>query len=422
MLFILAMTFSVDTAMKLLLKLTFFTGILCFALYSRAQVSYRSFHEQIDLNVKSEMGLELWNYYLRFDLDSLKIAAVDLLLVASEEEHEFARAVGTRMLGSYLYRSGKIEQGLGYLNIARDYFEKREDFMVASEVYNEIGHSYFLQGKFGEAKHAYEKSIRLGEQSTDATAAFNGKLGLGKAYIALGDTNVGMTLIHSYKQLSLQNQKYEAASDAFAYLAQIESALKHPGLSNEYYIRSVDYSRRSRSKVHIANSYTNLAILKFGLEQFDSSLYFFKESLRLREEMSSIRPIIESYYNLGFFYAERDSIDKAIMCYEKSVELARKHKHYQDEMDALTELVKIYKSRNMLEEAETMELRIKELDSLSRLKKYQEDVELQKLDLDFEGKKSKKKSEGGIGWITFTIIVVSLVLLFFLFLERRKFN
>lgn len=408
--------------MKLYLKLTFFAGFLSCALNSQAQVSYESFHDQADLNVKSEMGLELWNYYLRFNLDSLKVAAVDLLLVASEKEHEFARAVGTRMLGSYLYRSGKIDQGLGYLNVARDYFEKREDYMVASEIYNEIGHSFFLQGKFEEAKESYEKSIRLGEQSTDATAAFNGKLGLGKAYIALGDTNVGMTLIHSYKQLSVQNQKFEAASDAFAYLAQVESAMKHANLSNEYYLRSVEFSRRSKSKVHLANSYTNLGILKFGLEEYDSSLFFFKESLRLREEMRSIRPIIESYYNLGFFYAERDSIDKAISCYERSVELARKHEHYTDEMDALTELVKLYKDRDMLERVETMELRIKELDSLTRLKKYQEDVELGKLDLEFEGKKKAKPDEGGIGWITFTIIVISLVLLLFLFLERKRIS
>ena len=64
------MTFSVNTAMKLYLKLTFFAGFLCCALHSRAQVSYDAFHNQTDLNVKSEMGLELWNYYLRFNLDS----------------------------------------------------------------------------------------------------------------------------------------------------------------------------------------------------------------------------------------------------------------------------------------------------------------------------------------------------------------
>lgn len=404
------------------LKATFTFLLLTIASNLNAQVSYSAFENQSDLNVKSEMGLELWNYYSRFNLDSLKIAAVDLLLDASSEEHEFARAVGTRMLGSYLWQSGKVDQGLGYLVASCEYFEKKEDFMIASEILNEIGHSHFVNGNQDEAKEAYKKSLRLGEQSPDATAAFNGKLGLAKSYIVTGDTNVGMSLLHSYKQLSIQNQKYEAASDAFAYMAMIESDRGNDNLSVEYYTRSISYSKRSKSKVHIAHSYANMGILKFTLEEYDSSLHYFKKSLELRLEQKSIRPILEGYYNLGFFYMERDSTLLAIQNFNKSIELAKKNEHYSDEIDALNELIVIYNEMDNTDLVGEYTVRIEKLERLIDAKSSSEDKEIKRIDLEFEGKEKVLSTESGVGWITFSLIVVGATLLFLLFLERRRLS
>lgn len=416
------MTDLVKPTMKLNLKLTLVALSLAITSFVSSQVSYNSFKEEADLNIKSEMGLELWNYYIRFNLDSLKVAAVDLLLLASEEEHEFGRAVGTRMLGSYLYRSGKIDQGLEYLSIAKKFFEQKEDYMIASEVYNEVGNALQLKGDFERAKEAYRKSLRLGEQSPDPTAAFNGKLGLGKVYIALGDTNVGMSLIHSYKQLALQNQKYEAASDAFAYLAMVESARKNENLAQEYYLKSVDNSKRSESKVHLAHSYANLGILKFGLEEYDSSLYFFKQSLRLREEMSTARPIAEAHYNLGFFYKERDSTDLAIQEFSISADIAKRNKLLSDEIDALKELIPLYEGKSMADKVIECEARIEKLKRKMKVMASAENKELEELDLKFSEKKNKKEEKEGLSWITFTIVVLALAVLLFFFLERKHFS
>ncbi|NQY68382.1 MAG: hypothetical protein HRT72_11765, partial [Flavobacteriales bacterium] len=82
---------------------------------SRAQISYSEFLNEDDIRHKAELGLELWNNYLRSDLDSVKVIAIELLMDASEKEDEFARAIGTRILGSHLFRSGNIDQGIEYL-------------------------------------------------------------------------------------------------------------------------------------------------------------------------------------------------------------------------------------------------------------------------------------------------------------------
>jgi len=387
---------------------------------SRAQLTYEEYRDQHDLNIKSEMGIELWNYFIRHNLDSLKIAAVDLLLDAADKKHDFARAVGARMLGSFLYRSGKLDQGLDYLTIAKTYFEKKEDYLIASEICNEIGHVYFLKGDFKSAKKYYNASLKYGVQSPDETAAFNGKLGLGKAYIALGDTNTGMTIIHSYKQLSLQNQKYEAASDAFSYMAMIESMRKFDDLSAEYYIRSVNYSKLSKSKIHLSHSYANMGILKFGMKDYDSSLYYFQESLDLRLELKAIRPTIEAYYNLASYYWELDSIPSAIRYFNQGLELAKRHKFTVDEVDILTGLIEIYGDLNDQLKVERLSARKAELEEQMKQKLGLDDEIIAGIDLDFMSKSPQKKKEGGLSWVAFTIIVVAIALVVFIVLERKR--
>jgi len=371
------------------------------------------------------MGLELWNYFNRANLDSLKIAAVDLLLLASEEEHEFARAVGTRMLGSYLYQSGKIEQGLDYLNMARSYFEKKEDYVITSEIWNEIGHAYYLQGSHSKAKKAYLNSIRYGEKSTDATAAFNAKLGLGRAFIAEGDTNAGMTELHSYKQKSLESEKYEAAADVFAFMAMIEGQRGDSLLSQEYFDRSLSFSKRSGSKVHLAHSFANRGIRAFNAGNPDSSLYYFKKSLELRLEMKSMRPILEAYYNLGAFYFEVDSLEQSIKQFEIGREFSEKYEFWIDLKDFLDALIPIYEEQGKKDLVETYTIRKQEVEALISKKDNINDEVWNSINLDFtsdKGKGLEVTEKGGVSWIYFVLITLGVLVVAFLILERKRIN
>ncbi|GAB5418381.1 MAG: hypothetical protein Crog4KO_15150 [Crocinitomicaceae bacterium] len=410
--------------MNRIIRYTFFILCILASAESHAQVSYRQFKSQQDLNLKAELGLELWNYYTRSDLDSLKIAAFDLLLAAAEEEHEFARAVGSRMLGDYLYRTGKIEQGLEYLNLALGFFEKREDYVVASEVWNAIGHAYQLDGSLNKSKDAYKKSLQLGEQSTDATAAFNAKLGLGRTYILAGDTTTGMSIWHSYKQLSLEAEKYEAAADVYAFMAMIESERGNKDQSSEYYNLSIEYGGRSSSKSYRANRFANLGIQKFGEADYDSSLYFFKKSLELRLELNNMRQILEGYYNLGFYYMSVDSLDKCSEYFDLVLEKAEEHKLWVDLSDYLKEFIDIYGELGRNELIAVYKTRLVEVDEIIKDKNSTDEKILKELDLNFSDKRKKQvemKDPGGIDWTLFIVIVLAALVILFLFLERKRF-
>ncbi|XOV68940.1 MAG: tetratricopeptide repeat protein [Fluviicola sp.] len=412
--------------MKLLIRY-YCIALLFIAPFSvKSQMDYKSFQLQTDLNIKSEMGMELLNYYVRFNLDSLKVAAIDLLLDASEHKHDFARAVGTRMLGSYLCKAGNQNQGLEYLTIAKEYFEKKEDYVIVSEICNAMGHAHLRNGSYDKAKEAYNQSLRMGEISNDATAAFNGKLGLGRVYIEIGDTASGMTIWHQYKLASVANEKYEAAADVYALMAQVEADRKNNSLSQEYYGRSIEFSKRSKSKSHIAHSYANEGIRKFLQKDYDSSLFYFEKSLEMRLELKAIRPILEGYYNMGAYYSGLDSLQKAVEYFDTGRKIAEEYKMWTDLKDFLVDLIDIYDSR---ENAVLKAVAVRRLEEVEQIIEEQSNAREElpaAIDLNFTSKKSadeiKVYDKGGVNWVFFVVgVLIGLALLFF-FLERKRFS
>ncbi|MDX2359855.1 MAG: tetratricopeptide repeat protein [Crocinitomicaceae bacterium] len=322
-----------------------------------SQCSFQEFSNEQDIDKKSEMCIYLTNEYLRGDLDSLKIISVELLISAAEAKSAFGKAIGYKCLASYQIRTGEIETGLEHFLDAKEYFERKQDPQLLSEIYNEIGNAHYLLGEYNDAIKAYLKSLEYGKTSPDKTDAFNGKNGLGKSYCALGDTAVGVYTMAEYKNESIKASKFEAAADAYAYLGQIEMERGNILLAKEYYGKSVLFSRRSDSKVHLSHALNNQAILQFNLGDMDSSLYYFEESLRLREQLSNYKGIVESYYNLGFFYAATSDFHNGYINYNRSAEIAHDNNFIGDELDALNELIAICEELGYKEEQENYEAR-----------------------------------------------------------------
>lgn len=345
--------------------LTFFCSLIaCVVLNSSvAQYHYSDYQFSTDINQKGEIGLYLSNEYERHNLDSLKILGVDMLMVADEHQNEFVQAVGNRALGSYLLRKGQVDQALHSLKSARRYFEKKADYHLLSETYNIIGNAYYLKGKHKEAIRAYKQSIEFGEHSKHETSSFNGKLGLGRAYCAHGDTAVGILVVEEYTKKSVRLKKYEAAADGSSFLAMIEMDRGDMEKSKLLYAESLIYSQKSKSKIHLSHAYNNKAILHFNLGEMDSSLLYFRKALKIREEMGHEIGVIESYFNLASFFFVNGPMDSSIVYFQRSRDRARKNKFNRDEMDALSELQVIFEKQNNRAEIDRIEQRMLELKS-----------------------------------------------------------
>ncbi len=356
---------------KLIVAIAFFR-VLCTPV--GAQHTYASFQHEEDIVKKAEAGLYLWNEYLRNDLDSLKIMAVELMLAAAEEKNAFAKAVGESSLGSYQIRTGEIEQGIEHLNSSRRFFSKREDYDQLSINYNELGNAYYLLGKYHDAIKMYLSSLRYGALAPDPTSAFNAKIGLGRSYCATGDTAVAVHTILKYKDEAAKFRKFEAVADAYAYLGEVEME-RNPDLSREYYEKSILFSGKSNSRAHLSHAYNNMAILHFNLGELDSSLFYFEKALSIRKKINHQKGLIESYYNIGYYYKETRDYHNAYINFSKSMDFAKKNGFSGDEYDALMEMKELCETLGFKKEFAEIETRMGELDKeLEKKKSADKDI------------------------------------------------
>lgn len=409
--------------MKITLRQTGLIVCTVFAvlLQVRAQVSYAEFQTEEDPGRKAGLGLELWNYYLRNDFDSLKILGVELMLYAAEKQHPFSKAVGQHALGSYLIRRGELEKGLFHLNEAKNYYTRREDYDQISLAYNELGNARYLQGKYHEAIKMYLSSLKFGGMAPDHTNAFNAKIGLGKAYVASGDTLVGIQSIIEYKDKAAQNRKFESVADAYAFLGEVEMD-RNPRLSKSYYEKSVIFSVKSKSQVHLSHAYNNSAILFFNLGQNDSSLFYFQKALDIRLKMKHAKAIAESYYNLGYFYRELGEPNEALKYFDQSVQIAKANGLRGDERDALLEVkdicteLRLYRLDEVLDRIKALEkeLQLKETDDKEIIEYAEKVIRESKM------KEEQVRSESGGGMLLWWLLGAGIVLTLIIWLFRKK--
>lgn len=322
------------------------------------QANYSELIIERDNTKKAEIGLQLYDRYRINDFDSLKFLAVNLLLDGSGDNSEFPRAVGEMALGLYYAQRGKIKEGLVSLKRAKDYYEKIGNLKLTSEILMEIGNAHYMSGNYEQAIKIYLKSMKIGERSTDKTLAFAAKMGLGQAYCAVGDTSVGIFSILQFKDQVVRMNKHESAANAYATLGMIEMDRNNLSLSQEYYEKSIKHGLKSSNKKMVANAYTNKAILYFNMELLDSSLIYFEKALKLRERLGQNKDIIESYFNLASFYQATNDIDNALHYYSVSVDFSKECGFNGDEVDALQEMLLIFKERGNKKEVYRIQERI----------------------------------------------------------------
>ncbi len=380
-----------------------------------SQSNYKEFLRGESQERKLELSLEMWNYYIRNDIDSLNIrvsssdqSTVNLLIF---------KASMLRNLGSYNVRSGYIPEGLDLLLKARKIFTVSNELVLLSETENEIANAYFVSANYTKASRMYLSSIQIGKKSDDNTAGLSAMLSLGKLFCTVGDTILGIKLCAVALSQLLVYDKFETSSDACSFLGMIYSELQEGELMRAYYTRSLIYSEQAKSKSNMANALNNQAILKFSSNDLDSSLILFRKALELRLEFGQRRSIIESYFNIGGFYLETEQFDSSEVNLNHSLRIAEEVNFLPDHLDALISLQELYILRDD-REIELIKVEL-EIDRVSKIIKQNSiiDIEVYKTASKFEEKikelyETKPKPLLSIVNLGGICLILSILLLF----------
>lgn len=387
------------------------TNSFCFS-----QVNFQSFIEETDSQVKAEIAIELWDYYTRNNVDTLRLIGNELL-TNTDELGVLGRAVGNRVLGAYYTTIGDFNLGFDELRKSEKKFLDIGAARYLSETYNLLGNSCLATGYYKSGLIFFYRSIYYGLESIDKTDSYNGLLGLGKSYCVIGDTLLGVSLVSEYLKKSVSDSKNEASADAFAYLAQICKEQGEQELSQSLYQMSIKSAKKSLSRTHIANGLNNQAIVHFERGQYDSSLFCFHESLNARIEVGKVKAISESYFNLGSFFWGINTLDSAEYYFRTTYKYASKNELQGDVVDALEDLLGLYTQLNYEEKMNRTEKELKL--ARERLKERANlDNEMLFASLDFSQESKENDLVNNSILEVFGVVLLVVLSLLFLYKDR----
>lgn len=358
--------------------------------------NYSDFVNENDPGLKAITGLLLSDEYLKSDLDSAKLIAEILIL----EEEEISQIVSKEILGSYYLRTGNPEKSLNLLSNALHQFARLKDWNNTSECLNELGNAFLLLNELDEAKVAFKSSIEKGKLSSDPTASYNGEIGLGRIALLQNDTLQSIQYLKSYLSKSKEDKKWDAVSNVYGLLAQLEDN-RNRELAWYYYQKSIDFGSKSHSLIFRSNVYSNRAILNYDKGNIEQARKDFISALHYREEAKHSPLIIDALYNLGSFEYMVGESEVAIEYFRKSIDLSSASGYYQRELDAYMYLVDI------MNESDETKYEIERLKNLIASKKGKDD-ELMELLVNDPIKVVEEKKSSENSWIVFGLIIILL--------------
>lgn len=375
-----------------------------------AQADYSDFHAETDLNSKSAIALELWNYYLSNNIDSLKIVGAELLHEAISYDHDFGKAVAYRIVGEYEIWNGQHDTGTGHIQTAARHFISCGNYLLYSECLVSIGNSFFLQGDLEDAQKAYMVALEAGNYSGDRTAWFAAELNLSKVYAAQGDTLKAIEFAEHFKNEALRLDKNEAVSNAYGFLADLMPAELKSEKKLSYLNKSVMYAQRCGSVNQLSHAWNNLAIHYFYSDHKDSAAIYFQKSLSQRKASANSKLICESYLNLANYYLTEGQVSLVKVYADSSLSLALTSELNTDAEDALELKCEELEDEYACEELRVLRSEINELQS--------RDSEILKSLLSIY--EERKMEQGGKqnGWIT-SVLTLSVLITLGLAVYRR---
>jgi len=341
-------------------------------LFSQQKITFRDFKKTHLIESKTRKALELWEYYLRNDVDSLQFLASEL--ATSKNRYSFSHAVSKRIFGCFQVRKGKILEGIKLLKESKNYFLSMGDMQLLCEELNELGIAYYLQGDLETAAFYFKSSLSTGAQSPKESDAILAEVNLAKVYIAQKDFKQATAILNHYIFTAKELKKWEAVANAYSVLADVNLNLEKYELAKSLCKKQLKYAKKGKALNLKINALNNEALIFYFEGNPSKALVLFHQILSIRKKQDIPSKIYDAYYNLASYYVEENVtlsnsyLDSCILMAEKGNYLFLKLEALRFKRDELKQL-------NLSKKITTLEDEIKVL-NLSNEKEREELTQL----------------------------------------------
>jgi tetratricopeptide (TPR) repeat protein len=209
---------------------------------------------------------------------------------------------------------------------ARSPFSKRYLFYLADAYYNE-GVFYTDKTKPDSAMLFYRKSIEINHLLENYHLIAYTQVGIATILTKQGNYPEAVELLYRALAHFEKIKDWEGQGDAYKGLGRVYYKQKSYKKALYSWKKTYDLYEKSGQTRMMANVLFDLATLYSTMKDYKESVRYAQKSIALHEQMGEVaqeREQVMLYSSLGFMYSKKMQLDSAILCFEKSIELAKK--------------------------------------------------------------------------------------------------
>ena len=339
-------------------------------------------------------------------------------------------------LGYIYYVKQEYKKSHSYLKNAILYAKEADNSNILSKSYNQIGQIYSSQNDSKNALTNYHTSLKISEQKEelgDNTIAVLSNIA--DLYILQEDTISARRYYHQAQNIGERDGKKSNLAVVYNNLAV--SYMKTNKDSTEFYLNRAlqiqeethNYYGQIMAQINLVATYMNFKSKK----DYDKSLKYLQNSLKLSKAIGSVEAEYFSYYYLGNYY-EYAKLDypRALKYYTEAYNILRKGYKNDYAIELYKSLSRVHSALGNHEEAysfQTIQHQLQDsIFSIEKNKQFHEsqtkfDVERKNSQIQLLNKEKEiQRGHKRLIFIGSVLLFIPLLLLAFFYRQRMKYQ
>ncbi len=205
-----------------------------------------------------------------------------------------------RILGKICQHMGQYELALDYQQQALDVYEKNDNAMEKSMVYNDMAVVLIQMKEFEQAMNYKLKALKIEDKLGNQEAIAQSYNQVGALYADLGNYELGLN----------------------------------------FCLKSLDIRQKIGNQIQLADSYNVLGLVYMKSRAYQQALEYMEKALKLQKTLKDDKPLGNLYSNLGEIYTKQSKHKEAAFYYNQALHIAQEQGNKKASIDNLMNLGK----------------------------------------------------------------------------------
>lgn len=260
----------------------------------------------------------------------------ELAVLADELKDPYIKAVSDLSIGILTVETeDDIKQSFKYINnafiIASQLPEKEKNMTLMARIYNNMGACYSQLGMEADAYECYLKGLEINDKVHDKRINYILKMNMLTSFFEMGRYNesidIGKKTIADKEYVYDLHVPYSNIASSYKAKEVFDTALM-------YFDTAFLYAKSERDK---SRCITNIGLTNLSMGNVEEAFDCFRTSQNDYSAVNTSEFEIINMIYLGVIYGMRSELDSALLLLDKGIEMARKNRLAELELEGLAE-------------------------------------------------------------------------------------